>query len=1047
MSVFNNTGSNTEVMRLEIEETPTGLVNMVQNPSGELGAWGWGTPVVGSTLKGVNGPGGSDPDDQNKYGQKLIYSAAGSVANYFYTASMPVAAGQYVAASWVPMYVANYYKAKIEWLDSAGVLISSATQTGYLDGLGPDVASYYGPFLAPASTVYCRLRFDQYNTTAGANPATGHDMIFKEVTVVKAATSGELGTLRNNMLSNPSFETSTTSWQSYDGGCTLSSSTTFASEGTKSMKVTPTSSGAGWDVIQVVGSSIKTVTPGKDYTFQMKSRAGTIPASFQIYIVGYNGTTALESYEGALETTTVGAWATHTITFTAGSSVNGVKFWFTFSDDAITTSTFFYVDDLILSLTSEFTGYFSGATPAAGGVTYGWAGTAHASASTATTTDVYYIPPVTYRNILAPAHEITVSRSDLDVGTMQATVLDAAIDPATADLIRPGKRIRLSALSPTVSGVPGTFQTIFSGKVTNAAVEYDVKNMNTRAAELVATNVISNPGFEVNTTSWNVLNGSTVTRDTATFHSGVASCKVVTTGSAQGVISSSAMTPAGFFATGTSVTVTAWVLADAGATFRLYAGTSGTGAVTGTTLFTGTGDWQMVSVAAVAGTSSNTFRVNTQGAQALTFYVDDWTVVTGTVVEDFNGDTESATEFEFAWTGTAGQSTSTKKTYAVPPSSKGTKISLTATDNVTTLANTAQRSGVGTIAELPYLLEGSNVPWLVNGNGNQVATATVVATNDNASVLDQIAITRDSGSGYAWVNRNGVLIANTYANMGASVAVLDETVYSDLNVNYNTDQCINEVTVKWLRYDSATGETQEIPYGPYRDATSISAYGVHSVEFTLQGTENPTTIAAYAAAVLAANGTPVIRMNSITVPIKVSADLSASKAFLDLYDKVNRVNAAKGFDDFAYITGIKHTITPDKWVMDLEFSETSSVASPQLTPSPGVANTTAGWQNLSYAAGFSAGTPGQLQWRVLNSVVYIRGGATGTFTGGTQVIVTGTPIPAAYRPTATHHNGTYGTGSRGCVVEARTDGHIYLTGENGTTGVTWVAADISYVLG
>lgn len=44
-----------QALRLEIETDPLpgAVVNLVRNPSGDLGSWSWITPVTGSTMNGA----------------------------------------------------------------------------------------------------------------------------------------------------------------------------------------------------------------------------------------------------------------------------------------------------------------------------------------------------------------------------------------------------------------------------------------------------------------------------------------------------------------------------------------------------------------------------------------------------------------------------------------------------------------------------------------------------------------------------------------------------------------------------------------------------------------------------------------------------------------------------------------------------------------------------------------------------------------------------------------------------------------------------------
>ncbi|HTW15130.1 MAG TPA: hypothetical protein VMF51_08370 [Nocardioides sp.] len=267
------------------------------------------------------------------------------------------------------------------------------------------------------------------------------------------------------------------------------------------------------------------------------------------------------------------------------------------------------------------------------------------------------------------------------------------------------------------------------------------------------------------------------------------------------------------------------------------------------------------------------------------------------------------------------------------------RITVEAVDAVSTLANVTRPSGVATIAELPDILEGCGVPWSVNGSGNQVPAATVVATNENAKALDQVAITRDTALGYAWVDSRGVLAVWDRASLPTAVAatLTEDTYLADAGSSFDSEQCINEVRVKFLRKNAATLDTVEVPYGPYRDDNSIRQWGIRSKEFTIQGAvDNPAAIAAYAQAILDANATPRIRVSSITLPITQVSHLVPGRALLDLYDRV-QVTQNTIVDD-TRITGVKHTISAGptsaecKWRVTLAFAAEGGVAQPQQAP-------------------------------------------------------------------------------------------------------------------
>jgi hypothetical protein len=271
---------------------------------------------------------------------------------------------------------------------------------------------------------------------------------------------------------------------------------------------------------------------------------------------------------------------------------------------------------------------------------------------------------------------------------------------------------------------------------------------------------------------------------------------------------------------------------------------------------------------------------------------------------------------------------------------KRAEVNLSAVDPINPLASTPSREGVATIAELPHVLEGAGAPWNVNGSGDQVASPVVVAYNDNASALDQVAVTRDSALGYAWVDRNGVLQAWDAALLDTTVAAdLDETTYNaDIDVDFDLERIINSVTVKALRVIATSGVTEEVTFGPYVDLASYQQWGEHHQEFTVQGfdTANAAAIQAYAEQILAANATPHQRVNSLVLPILTAADLP--KARLDLYDLVHVVNGRANVDENSRVVSIHHEITATntggKWLTTLGFARDGSVASPFAVPSP-----------------------------------------------------------------------------------------------------------------
>jgi hypothetical protein len=263
---------------------------------------------------------------------------------------------------------------------------------------------------------------------------------------------------------------------------------------------------------------------------------------------------------------------------------------------------------------------------------------------------------------------------------------------------------------------------------------------------------------------------------------------------------------------------------------------------------------------------------------------------------------------------------------------KACRIDLTTVDAASTLANTPRPNGVADLDGLRDVLEGCRVPWLINDSTAQSAPQPVVSRNENASALDQVAITRDSTNAFAYVDRTGRLVAFDTAHWPAIGDDIDEDVYSDLAVGLSG--CINTVRINWLRYNPNTGETEEIAYGPYVDRASVDEWGASEATFTLHGTSEETfDIPAFAAGVLASNGERVVRATSATIPITTPDEILAWGT-AELYSRHQVTNTARDLEQTSHLASIEHTISPDRWLLKVGFDDPNQVATPQATPSP-----------------------------------------------------------------------------------------------------------------
>jgi hypothetical protein len=707
---------------------------------------------------------------------------------------MPVAAGEYVAASHeLASKSAGAYRVRFEWLNSALAVLSSSTQSGYLFTAGEQA---YGPIQAPANTAFVRLRFDHYGDTAGANPAAAAWFEFTNVKVAKAATSGALGSSRTNLVRNPTFVNNVSDWATY-GGVTIAQTNAQSFSNTGCMQITsagpPAKANTGF--IDVVA--------GRDYTASFYARSAATSRNAWIRIEWYDASNNGGVSDSAGPATSTSGWTRHAATFTAPAYA--VKCRVEVGVSASVSGEVHYADAVMLTEGTDTPAYFDGSFTASGTKTYAWTGTAHASSSTVTDTTLGSLPPVEWRNILGKTHVIKTGRESLNLGTLEAELLDADLDPATSATLRPGGGARLLVL------VAGVWECVFPGEIDRLVVTYDEKSVP-----------------------------------------------------------------------------------------------------------------------------------------------------------------------------------------AKPP-----RVSMTVLDNTSVLTRHRRPSGVAAIASLPYVLEGAGVPWSVNGSTIQIATTPAsVSTNDSATALDQIALTRDSTAGHAWVNRNGVLVA-TDAAAGASVRTLDEPRYSDLEVGFSSEACINAVVIDAL---SSTGET--VTYGPYEDAPSISQWGRRERRFTVHGL-TPTQIATLGATILTRNANPGVTVQSVTLPMRTAADLV--DALRDLGEIVTVSNTAKGIAPVLRVTSVEHSIEsePAKWLVTLRFATSGSVASPTISPAvQGAGLPDTAWADVTFSGAWTNfDATRKVQFRRFNGETQLRGICKGGAVGsGVSMFVLG----AGFRPevragTAEHH--------------------------------------------
>lgn len=915
----------TDVLRLEVETDPVGLTNLVQNPNGELGGWGWITTIAGSKISGD----ASHP---------LRYDGVAG-ASWFTTEAMPMTAGHYAAARFDAItggVGAPYARARFEWLDSTSTVIGSSAQTGYFSP-GVRVVNL-GPQLAPANTMFVRLRFDMYKDNLGGAPTAAHFMEFAEVTVAKAATSGALGTVRANLMPNPSFETSLSGWRT-GLSSTIDRVSSPVAVGSWAMRFTKGDRLRDVFVKTPDGTGGIPVQASTAYTLQFRARSATTPRGLTCVLYWYNASGGYLGREVSptLADTSTSAWTTYNLTALAPASAAYVCVSIALTGSPAVGEQH-YFDAFHLEAGTSIASYFDGSTAAAGGITYEW----------------------TSRTPVVTARTNRLTNPSFETNTTGWAGENATIARVTTPAGRTGTAcLRLTSTGTVYSAsanlAAGSYVAVTPGTVYSASAYV----MSAVAAPCVITTAWYNGATQIDTgesawaegtsaSAWRRIEMIGLIAPAGATHLRIG-VKFLGTASGQlhyvdSVLVETSDWARAYFDGATAITEDAWITSAS----RAWTGTAN--ASTSTQTDTTTLPYSRaissnlsyippVQYLNIMGDSIG-LRVDRDelnvGALPVTLRSRSLDPSVESLIRP-GRQARLTTLVGGVWQPIiTGRLQEAAVTYDLKdpriPSEKRAKIEVLIVDPLQSLANAKRPEAVGTIAELPYVLEGAGVPWSVNGSGNQVPTAAVTALNENASALDQVALTRDTALGFAWMNRLGIFNVRDAATMPTTtVLTLDEGDYTDLDTSFNTKACINEVVVV-VQSTGVDGSTDETTYGPFTDPTSIAKWGRFSKTFTVTGLDT-TEVTTLANNILAANAEPKVQVNSVQLPIASTAQLAAW-ALTDLYDKVLVSNTELGISDALRVTKIEHTVSakPAKWMLRLYFGADGGVATPTTQP-------------------------------------------------------------------------------------------------------------------
>lgn len=310
-------------------------------------------------------------------------------------------------------------------------------------------------------------------------------------------------------------------------------------------------------------------------------------------------------------------------------------------------------------------------------------------------------------------------------------------------------------------------------------------------------------------------------------------------------------------------------------------------------------------------------------------------------------------------------------------------ITLSAYGAESILAQASRPTVTRTPANLTTLvLAGAGVPWDVDGNHGTVAGVVGIATIDDSTALDQVALTRDSQTGpaYAWVNPEGLLVFRSTLgakSTGPATMGPDDYMGEGLSVSFSSERLINSLLVKRI-IRASDGSTEERTHGPYEDLDSIRRWGARTPPggaITIASVPSDTAQADnVAAAVLAANATPVI----IAESVQINSGDDRDHAFHDLYDLITvTVETIDGtVVQDSRVVSIVDEFSAEReggrvgtWYTMYGFMGDGGVAAPALQPAPSSTSEPGGWTVYTKTSPSASMANIVLEYRITNNMI------------------------------------------------------------------------------
>lgn len=587
-------------------------------------------------------------------------------------------------------------------------------------------------------------------------------------------------------------------------------------------------------------------------------------------------------------------------------------------------------------------------------------------------TDVVYGP--TFLNVVGSAMEIDIDRAALDLGTLSAVIRDATMDPLTATTISTGRVCRLSVANAS----SGAYDIVFEGLVTEFDVKYDAAVLAKNPADPKHCRIVITA-----TDRTRILAGvrrSRGVRDLTDLRETLEDAGVPWSINGN---TAHAFNPATVVSVNDNATALDQVVVTRD-TRGAHAWMDRQGVLN---------VWDRARMTAF-----------TNGRFTETPISTGWTLVNTTLT--FVGGPTGARTVP-ATTALATLSTPAQTVRVIPGHDYTVSVQLRPSSATTPRDVRIDLKWYSDAGTLVGTTTGTAIPTVPNVNAFPSVTCLAVNVPKGAATVQAVVSILAGGVASQIWNIDNL------TGLNAEV-VLDQTLWTDIEIGGGSRQCINEVSIDFLRLIPATGvdpaRVEVIPYGPFRNEVSIAQYGVRPAKYTIHsdGTTETTQVATLAAAMLAAAATPKAQATSVTLPVRAQSDLVPTRALGDLQQTARVSFANKSYDELVRITSLRHSIRADakyksRWIITYGFEAISTVAVPRLVPEPpgnavltltdtpwAVPALSNGWVNVG-------GTWDTIAYRRVGGIVYLRGRISNPANRAADDFVF--TLPVGFRPT------------------------------------------------